>query len=545
MNEQSITPPDTSIPEPLIRKKNHFSMIWILPLIAAVIGGWLVYKSIWEKGPVISIIFDNAEGLEAGKTKIKYKNVVIGQVESIKLDADLGHVIVMAQMDKDTESYLTEKTRFWVVRARLKAGQISGLGTLFAGAYIAVDPVHNGMPSSTFKGLDTPPVVTMNKPGGHFILKAERLGSLDIGSPVFYRQIQVGQVEGYLMDDDGKHLSIKIFIDAPHHRYIKKNTRFWNASGLDVSINANGLTIDTQSMVSLIIGGIAFDNLMDSRNNPVAENNDIFTLFDSHGDAMKKDIMKKYQWLLVFKGSVRGLTKGAPVEFRGIHVGEVLDIDTVFKLNSGEILISVLIETQLHQFLPDNTTFDDAKMKKLFNTLVAKGFRAQLKPGNILTGQLFVNLDFHPREPEQKIIWEGKTPQLPTIPATLEEAFAVFNKLLNRMGKIPFEEMAHDLRMVVKNLNRTVKQGDIVLKQINRTVTPELGLTLKQVQTTLKQAKKSLAAVEHLVGSDSALNQDARNALNELAAAAQSMRMLTDYLERHPDALIYGKGDKK
>ena len=544
MNEQHTTDSTrTTTLEPLIRRKKSFSMVWIIPLIAAIIGGWLVYKSISEKGPVISIIFNTAEGLEAGKTKIKYKNVVIGQVASIKLDAGLGHVVVMPEMDKDTKSYLTKKTKFWVVRARLRAGQVSGLGTIFAGAYIAIDPVRNGAPSTSFVGLEMPPVVTMNKAGRHLILKAKKLGSLDIGSPIFYRQIQVGQVESYALDDDGEHLSIKIFIDEPHYQYVQKSTRFWNASGLDVSINANGLTIDTQSMVSLLIGGISFDNPISSGNNDPAENNDIFKLFNNYDEAIKKESMGKHEWLLVFKGSVRGLSKGAPVEFRGIPVGKVQDIDTQIKINSAEILISVLIETEPRQFLPNKSAFDDAEKKELFNMLVSKGLRAQLKPGNILTGQLFVNLDFYPNAPDQKIIWEGKCPQLPTIPAALEEAFAVFNKLLNRMGKVPFEQMGQDLHIVIKNLNKTIKQGDIVLRHIDKTVTPELTSTLKQVKKTLEQAKKSLAAMEHLVGSDSPLNQDARHALSELAAAAQSMRVLTDYLERHPDSLIYGKGN--
>ena len=534
----------TKTPEALIRNKKSVSIIWIIPLIAAMIGGGLVYKAISEKGPLISIIFNDADGLEAGKTKIKYKNVVIGQVESIKLDGDLDHVVVTAEMDKESKPYLTDKSRFWVVRARLRGGQVSGLNTIFAGAYIGIDPVLDGPPSIAFTGVETPPVVTMNKAGRHLILKAEKLGSLEVGSPIFYRQIQVGQVESYALDDDGEQLSIKVFIDEPHHQYLKKSTRFWNASGLDVSINANGLTIDTQSVVSLLIGGIAFDNPGVSDNDAPAENNDIFKLFNTFDAAIKKESMEKQKWVLVFDGSVRGLTRGAPVEFRGIHVGNVLEIDSEIKINSANILISVLIETDPRQFLVSRTAFDEAKMKTLLNTLVSKGLRAQLKSGNILTGQLFVNLDFHPNEPEQKIVWKGKIPQLPTMPAALEEAFADFNKLLDRMGKIPFEEIGKDLHLVVKNLNKTIKQGDVVLKHIDKKVTPELTSTLKEVKKTLEQAKDSLAAMEKFVGSDSPLNQEARHALNELAAAAQSMRVLADYLERHPDSLIYGKGNK-
>ena len=229
MNEQQIEETIASgTAQAVVQTKKSVSIVWIVPLVALLIGGWLAYRAITGKGPTIRIAFESAAGLEAGKTKIKFKDVEVGQVEDIRLNPDMSQVIVTARLTKNAKQYLSEHTRFWVVRARVAGGGVSGLGTLFSGAYIAIDPGKPGKTIRSFKGLETPPIVTTDLPGRHFMLKAERLGSLDIGKPVYFRQIQVGQVVAYEMEKDGHAVDIKIFIHAPHHERVHKNTRFWN-----------------------------------------------------------------------------------------------------------------------------------------------------------------------------------------------------------------------------------------------------------------------------------------------------------------------------
>ena len=341
------------IAEAVIRQKRNFSIVWILPVVALIIGGWLVYKALTEKGPEITISFKTAEGLEAGKTKIKYKDVDIGIVDTIRLSDDLSHVILSANLVRAAERYLTEHTRFWVVRARLTASEISGISTLFAGAYIAIDPGKEGLLQKHFAGLERPPVVTADLPGRHFLLKAEKLGSLDIGSPVYYRQIRVGQVADYDLDDDGRHVTLKIFINDPHHKLVSKNSRFWNASGMDVSLDAGGIKVDTQSFVSMMIGGIAFSAPITFKSTQAASENDVFILYSNQQQAQEDAYRIKHHWVLNFKGSVRGLSPEAPVEFRGIPVGKVLSIASQFDMDAiqGEIVIPVLIETEPERYL--------------------------------------------------------------------------------------------------------------------------------------------------------------------------------------------------
>jgi len=208
---------EDAIPEAVASTRSGFSIVWFIPLLAALIGAWVAYSAYSERGPVITITFETAEGLEAGKTKVKYKDVEVGQVEAIDIEADLDRVLVTVQMSKDAEPYLTDKTRFWVVRARITAGNVSGLGTLLGGAYIGLDPVKKGKKKRRFTGLETVPVVTTDQPGQHLNLKASRRGSLDVGSPIYFRQIKVGEVVSYELAKDGESVDFRVFVNEPHH----------------------------------------------------------------------------------------------------------------------------------------------------------------------------------------------------------------------------------------------------------------------------------------------------------------------------------------
>ena len=307
-NSKNDKPELKGVPEPDIRtQKRRISIVWLVPLVALAIGGWLVYKAISEKGPTVTITFKSAEGLEAGKTKIKYKDVELGQVDSIELDDDLSQVIVKAELVKKAKNFLSENTRFWVVRARVAAGGVSGLGTLFSGAYIGLDPGKPGKPATHFKGLEVPPVVTADLPGSHFVLRAASLGSLNVGVPVYFRRIEVGQVVSYQLDEDGQAVTVKVFIHDPHHQLVRKNTRFWNASGLDVAIGADGIRVDTESFVTLMIGGIAFDTPANMEPGEPAEENEVFKLYKNRESISEKTYARKKRWLLHFDSGVRGL----------------------------------------------------------------------------------------------------------------------------------------------------------------------------------------------------------------------------------------------
>jgi len=504
---------EDAIPEAMASTRSGFSIVWFIPLLAALIGAWVAWSAYSERGPVITITFETAEGLEAGKTKVKYKDVEVGQVEAVDIEADLDRVLVTVQMSKDAEPYLTDKTRFWVVRARITAGNVSGLGTLLGGAYIGLDPVKKGKKKRRFTGLETVPVVTTDQPGQHLNLKASRRGSLDVGSPIYFRQIKVGEVVSYELAKDGESVDFRIFVNEPHHLKVTENTRFWNASGVDVSLTAEGIDVDVESMVSLLVGGIAFGVPENMRlGNPVSDDS-VFTLYDSHDEALEREVSMKRRYLLYFDSSVRGLSKGARVEFRGIQLGRVLDISIEFDGETERFLIPVLIETEPERLTPVSILHSEEEHLAQLERLVQRGLRAQLKTGNLLTGQLYVDLDIYPDAEPASIDLSGQYPIMPTVPTSMEEITKGVQAVLKKLEDFPLDELGKDLIGTLGKLDKTVVEAE----------------------TTLK-------TVKHMFAADAPLSQEMQRTLVELAEAARSLRVLADYLDRHPEALLRGKG---
>src|ERR1700722_185881 len=302
-------PPRSSVPESrnVPKKRTRLSLVWFIPILAAVVGAWVAVTRVLSEGPTITIVMKSAEGLEAGKTKIHYNGVDIGTISKIELSTDHQRVILTAQMAPKTEEFLVKDTKFWVVRPRISGANVTGLGTLISGAYIGLAIGDSKEHKRDFVGLETPPVITGEIPGRLFVLKTSDLGSLDDGTPVFFRRLQVGQVSSYLLDKDGKFFTIKVFVRAPYDQYVTANTRFWQASGIDVSLSASGLSVQTQSLLSVLIGGIAFESPASGAVQPAAEANTLFILFNNRMEAFRPAARSPQTYRLIFKDSVRGL----------------------------------------------------------------------------------------------------------------------------------------------------------------------------------------------------------------------------------------------
>ena len=524
MSEQLQDSQATDIPESLIKPRSKFSIVWIVPLIALLIGAWLAYKAWSEMGPIITITFKTAAGLEAGKTKIKYKNVEVGEVTAIVIDHESGDVIVTAELHKASKPYLTDKTTFWVVRARVAVSGVSGLETLLSGAYIGYEPNNEGKKSRKFTGLEIPPVISRDIPGKHFLLHAQDLGSLERDAPVYYRKFNVGAVEDVKLNDDGKSVTVSIFIRAPYDRWVNHTTKFWNASGVDFSLTASGVEIDSESLISVLIGGIAFASSDTEENIESAADGTEFSLYPSRKDSVKKKfIVGHVSYVLNFSDSVRGLAVGAPVEFRGIHMGEVTSIELSYNPKNKKISIPVTISLEIAKmaFHGNKETISEllANREKRTDYFVQQGMRAQLKTGNLLTGQLFVDFDFYKDAAPFKIDWNAKVPEFPTMPGI-------------------FGQMTQDINSILKKVDSMMTQAQQLTYKLNHTTAPELTETLNQTQ-------KTLVEIQNTLKNDSPLQQDLQLTLKELAKAARSIKSLADYLERHPEALIRGKKGQK
>jgi len=520
-------------PEAVAAGRARWSLpaVWLVPLVAALLAGWLGVKAVLERGPVITIRFKNADGIEAGKTKLRYKDVQIGIVKSVALSPDLKEVIATAELVKDAKPHLVEDTRFWVVKPRIAAGTVSGLDTLLSGAYIGVDAGKSGKSRREFAGLDAPPVVAGDSPGTLLVLHAASAGSLEVGSPVFFRRLPAGQVTGCELDPDG--VKVSVFINAPFDQYVTSNARFWHASGIEVKLDANGIRVDTQSLVSILIGGVAFDTPPGTTAVARAAASTEFRLFENPTEAMKNPEADKLEFTMLFNESVRGLQPGAPVDFRGITVGEVGAVRMQMAPGAGEVLVAVqatIYPSRIEwQDGVRSTAGSRERRRRFIDALVASGMRAQLRPASLVTHQLYLALDFFPVK-GAKVNWAASPPQLPTQKATLVELETAIGSLAAKLEKVPLDDLAGDLRQTLQSAQR-------LIDHIDAEVASEVG-------PTLAQARKTLASADRLLTSDSPLQTDTRQAMREVARAAQAFRVLADYLERHPEALLVGKKDE-
>ncbi|MGH8693028.1 MAG: intermembrane transport protein PqiB [Burkholderiales bacterium] len=530
------------IPEAVTAPKSRrtVQLVWLIPLVAALLGGWLAVKTILERGPTITISFKTAEGLEAGKTKIKYKDVDIGVVTSVVLSKDLTRVIATAELVKQAEPYLVEDTKFWVVRARISGGGVTGLGTLLGGTYVGTDIGKSNNKRHDFIGLEIPPVISTDVPGRQFILRADTLGSLDIGVPVFFRRLQVGQVIAYGLEKDGKGVAVKIFINAPYDQYVNANTRFWNASGIDITLDATGFKVNTESLVAIVIGGIAFQTLAEDATLPPAEADAVFRLHTDRTDALKHKETLYSDFVVVFRESVRGLAVGAPLDFYGITLGEVIAIKTQF--DPVKMEFSIPVEVRLYperftsRYLKGRTggRIVTGDPKVFWTALVDRGIRAQLRTGNLLTGQLYVALDFFPNAPKVKMDFSEPPFEIPVMPSGLAELQKIITDLAGKLGKIAGQLEKVPYGQISRDIGETMQSANHMMKRLDQEVTP-------QARDALIDVRKALESANQLMSERAPLQQDAREAMREFARAAQALRVLADYLERHPEALIRGK----
>ncbi len=519
-------PPLPPVPESraLPKKRTRFSLVWVIPIVAAIVGAWVAVTRYLGQGPEITIVFKSAEGLDAGKTKIHYNGVDVGTVTKILLSDDHRSAIATVQMAPKTDEFLVDDTKFWVVRPRISGANISGLGTLISGAYIGMEIGQSKSEKSNFVALDAPPVVSGEMPGRFFILKTLDLGSIDTGTPILFRRLQVGQVASYELDRDGKYLTVKIFVRAPYDQYVNPNTRFWHASGFDLSLTANGLKVQTQSLLSIIVGGIAFETAPTALVLPPAEEKTVFLLYGNRTEAFNPPPRNPQTYQLVFKDTVRGLAAGAPVEFRGIPIGEVTDIAAQIDLKTFDFTVPVTIRVDPQRLgvkvfdLGPGSNLETIR-RQLIDALVAHGVRAQLRTGNLLTGSAYVALDVFPSAPKVAVNWSQNPVQLPTTAGQFANAEATVEDILKKFDQMPLKEIGD-------NLNKAIT---------------DLDLTLARARGTLTSAQGTFDNTSNLTGANSSQIQQLDDTLREVSRAARSLRVLADYLEGHPEALIRGK----
>ncbi len=543
MNESGPDLSDLPKAVPSQSKWARLPLVWVLPAIVVLAGAFVVVHEKLAQGMTVHIRFHNADGLEANKTKIRYKDVDIGEVSDIRVADNRKEVVVTAQIQRNAKEYMTTDTRFWVVRPRISTAGVTGLGTLVSGEYISVDVGESKIKSSDFVGLEVPPIVTSDLPGREFVLHAEDLGSLSVGSSVFYRHLTAGQVIGYTLDRAGSGVTIRVFLNAPFDSYVNGATRFWQASGVDMSIGSDGVRLRTESLTSILEGGIAFRTLPGATVSDVPADTS-FSLYPDEDRAMRPTESEIRRFVMYFKGSLRGLSPGAPVELHGIYIGEVRTLDVEYDPNRQSLRFPVVVELYPQRIRgkaskaktqgivrPEDAV---AGSRTLLDTLVQHGLRAELKTGNLLTGQKFVALDLYQDAPSDRVDWNEQPAIFPTISAGLEDIQDSVASIARKLDKVPFDQLSMKLITTIATLEQTLKNADHLLQNVNGNLAPQVQATLAEAQAAMKNAKQLLAQ-------DAPLSSDLGATLLQVSHAAKSISALVDYLERHPESLLRGK----
>ncbi len=546
---------DVELPQATVvpPKRSRISIVWIIPVLAALVGIGIAVQRIRSEGPTITIVFKAAEGIEAGKTFIKYKDVIIGQVKTVQFTEDYAKVEVTAKITKRAAGLMVDDAQFWVVRPTITLSGITGLNTLLSGNYIGFKSGASDVERTEFVGLDKAPFVA-GQLGREFVLTADDLGSLAAGSPILYRHLPVGQVIDFDLAPDGKSVRINVFVSAPYDRFVSRGTRFWRTSGISVSLGANGFDVRTESLASLLVGGIAFDAPPFVHDTAEAPSDSEFALHEDRAAAMKaRDAMTRL-YVLRFNESLRGLAVGAPVTYLGVQIGEVVDIGFDFEPEKANIAPRVSITFYPERLLvftdpgqqkrvEEHLKSDERRRNAFLQRMIdERGLRAQLRTGSLLTGQLYVAFDYFPKAPKASIVTNKGVAEFPVVASGLVDLEAKLSSILDKIDKTPIEEIGAALRKDLESLDATLAGAQKLVTRVDTELVPSIKTDLEALHRTLGAMERTLAnANATLLGPDAPAQQELRDALNEFTRAARSMRVFLDYLERHPEAPIRGK----
>ena len=534
----------TAMPRAETRRSRRISIVWLLPIVALAIGGWLAWDTLSKEGPTIRVIFDDAEGLQPGQSQLKYKDIVFGTVKSLELTPDNSHVVVTIATIKEAAPLFTENTVFWIVKPRLFAGNISGFDTLLSGSYVGLVPGStDASPKRDFVGQEDPPILEEHTPGRIFRLKSRRVGSITVGSPIFYRDLDVGKVLGWDISDMADSVMIQAFVRAPYDAYVHDETRFWNASGLAVKVGAQGVQVQVESMRALLFGGIAFDTPAGDEAGKAAPSGHQFVLFADHDTANAASYTHAVSAVSYFSSSVRGLGVGSEVSMRGMKVGEVTHVRLIDEGEKG-ILAKVRYEVQPQRItgLDDQAKVSDAELVKL---LLDRGLRVHLETASLLTGQQTVALQFVTHAPPVSITMDGDRFILPsTESGGFDTLTASATEVLNKINEIPFGTIAENLNAILASLNKATTGPAL------KDAVTNLSVALAAAQKALGNASRLAESANKLVdsvnteyGHDTKFSRDVDRLLTQTDDTVRAVRALADLMSRHPEALIKGRSE--
>ena len=538
-------PPTAANPE--LRAAQRWNVVWAVPILALLIGGWLLYRNISSKGPEVRLRFETADGIVAGKTELRCRSVTVGKVTRVELTEDLGSVFVHCTLDRAYGDLLRKGSRFWVVRPRVSAADISGLGTLLTGVYIEMEPGTGPKGPTKWKGRETPPATSRSVPGLRLTLVSEEAGSLSVGAPVYYRGYEVGRVESRKLDIDGRRITYETFIRDEYRSLVKENTKFWNTSGIDVSAGVDGFKVRTPSFQAMVSGGVSFAIQEGVEPGELAQDGASFELHEDIDAAAASTFEPTLQLLVLFDQSVRGLSSTAPVEYRGIVIGRVKNISFDYVPDPDNQKVPVLVEVDPRLLRAIGMVTSQEEEILLLGDAVRKGLRATLKTGSLLTGAMYVDFDYYPADEPAELGYKGDFPVVPTMPSGFAQLEVKLSSVLDKIDRLPLDGAVSEITAAAKETATTVAEARKALEEIEK-VAAAAKVTLEDevfkklpadLRRTLAELEKSLASV----GPDGNVQGDLLRTLDELRGALRSIDGLADSIKEKPNSLLFGKDD--
>jgi paraquat-inducible protein B len=530
---------------PELRAAQRWNVVWVVPILALLIGGWMLYRNISSKGPEVRIRFETADGIFAGKTELRCRSVSVGRVSRVELAEDLQSVFVYCTLDSAYGDLLRKGSRFWVVRPRVSAADISGLGTLLTGVYVEMEPGTGPTGPTKWKGRETPPATSRSVPGLRLTLVSQEAGSLSVGSPVYYRGFEVGRIESRKLDANGRRIIYEAFIQDGYRMLVRENTKFWNTSGIDISAGVDGFKIRTPSFQAMVTGGVSFALQEGVEPGELARDGTSFELHEDIDAAASSTFEPTLQILLLFDQSVRGLSKTAPVEYRGIVIGRVTNIsfDYVPEPENQKVPVLVEVDPRLLRAIGTVTSPEDEIL--LLGDAVSKGLRAALKTGSLLTGAMFVDFDYHPAEEPAELGYKGDLPVVPTIPSGFAQLEVKLASVLDKIDSLPLDGAVTEITAAAKETATTVAEARKALEEIEKVAAAaKVTLEDEDFKNLPGDLRRTLAGIERTlasVGPDGNVQGDLLRTLDELRGALRSIDGLADSIKEKPNALLFGK----
>ncbi|HBC9216765.1 TPA: intermembrane transport protein PqiB [Citrobacter freundii] len=531
--------------EAKVQKVKNWSPVWIFPIVTALIGAWVLFYHYSHQGPQVTLITTNAEGIEGGKTTIKSRSVDVGIVESATLTDDLTHVEIKARLNSGMEKLLHKDSVFWVVKPQVGREGISGLGTLLSGAYIELQPGNKGSKLENYQLLDSPPLAPPDAKGIRVILDSKKAGQLSPGDPVLFRGYRVGSVETSTFDAQKRTISYQLFINAPNDRLVTSNVRFWKDSGIAVDLTSAGMRVEMGSLSTLFGGGVSFDVPEGlEQGEPVAQQS-AFNLYDDQKSIQDSLYTDHIDYLMFFKDSIRGLQPGAPLEFRGIRLGTVSKVP-FFSPNMRQVFnndyrIPVLVRIEPERLKAQ--LGEDTDVGAHLAELLKRGLRASLKTGNLVTGALYVDLDFYPKEPPITGVREFNGYQIiPTVSGGLAQIQQRLMEALDKINNLPLNPMIEQATNTLSESQRTMKHLQTTLYNMNKITSSQSMQDLPaDMQNTLRELNRSMQGFQP---GSAAYNKMVAD-MQRLDQVLRELQPVLKTLNDKSNALVFEAKDKK